>query len=47
MSKLISTIKRTLGAQDTPAVHFHQGTHATLPEVCHEDACGRPRLHVR
>ena len=48
MSKLVSAVKRTLGGTpDAPSVHFHQGTHAALPEVCHEDACGRPRLHVR
>jgi hypothetical protein len=47
MSKLISTIKRTLGTHAEPRPHFHQGTHAALPEVCHEDACGRPRLQVR
>jgi hypothetical protein len=44
MSKLVNALKRTLGAHNAPAVHFHQGTHAALPEVCHEDACGRPRL---
>ncbi|MBE2319938.1 hypothetical protein DVA67_028490 [Solirubrobacter sp. CPCC 204708] len=44
MSKLISAIKRTLGTHAEPHVHFHQGTHAHLPEVCHEHTCGRPRL---
>ena len=43
MSKLLTALKRTLSGNE-PGVHFHQGTHAALPEVCHEGACGRPRL---
>ncbi len=48
MSTLVAAIKRTLtGTDSQPSVHFHQGPHTALPEVCHEGACDRPRLHVR
>ena len=49
MSKFISALKRTLvGPPDSePTVHFHQGTTYHYPEVCHQDACDRPRLQVR
>ena len=48
MSKIVTALKRTLRTrQDEPSVHFHQGQTRTFPEVCHEDACTRPRLHVR
>lgn len=45
MSKIISALKRTFGTFElgTP-VHFHQGSSAGHPEVCHNAACGRPRL---
>jgi hypothetical protein len=47
MSKFVAAIRRTLvGAPTEDAVHFHQGTTAHYPEVCHEDACERPRLAV-
>ena len=45
MSKLVSAIRRTLaGGYQAPPVHFHQGMTEASPEVCHEDACARPRL---
>jgi hypothetical protein len=45
MSKLVAAIRRTLaGTYEEPPVHFHQGTAPDFPEVCHEDACERPRL---
>jgi hypothetical protein len=47
MSKLVAAIRRSLGgAYSEPPVHFHQGTTEAYPEVCHEGACERPRLHV-
>jgi len=46
MTKLLTALKRTLGdAQYTePAPHFHASSYENSPEVCHEDACERPRL---
>ena len=45
MSKFIKALKRTLGdAYTEPAVHFHQGTIDSFPEVCYEGACQRPQL---
>jgi hypothetical protein len=45
MSKFIKALKLTLGdAYTEPAVHFHQGTSDSFPEVCYEGTCQRPRL---
>jgi hypothetical protein len=46
MTKLLSALRRTLESTPDQQVHFHQGTTAHSPEVCHESTCSRPRLKV-
>ena len=46
MARILAAINRALGSEyREPAVHFH-AAHDARPEVCYEQACSRPRLHV-
>jgi hypothetical protein len=45
MARIFAAIHRALGSEyREPAVHFHAAD--ARPEVCYEQACSRPRLHL-
>jgi hypothetical protein len=46
MTKFLNALKRTLGdaPYTEPTPHFHASACEHYPEVCFEDACGRPHL---
>ncbi len=46
MTHILASIRRLRrGEYREPPVHFHS-TGGRQPEVCYDQKCGRPRLHV-